>query len=351
MKQIAEELGISRTTVSLILQGKADEYRISPATQRQVLDYVEQKEFRPNYFAQALSGGKTGVIGVVFPDVFESFMSKMIRGIESALYSEGYTLMVSTTRFDQAREKKILEKMIWQKVDGIILAPTVGFAKSNVPDSHYLVTLKQSSIPVVVVDRMTKGVSFPGVFQKDYELAFSYLDDFLGLVENQKKPGRVICVSLNLDASSIHNRMKGASDATQSRGWNWSTILLETQDFGAKDLENAIDVVYSLPSIEPVVFFVTTEGLAEKLYWHLENRGIKEKNILRFGSTSSYLPSLFTREIPQPHEAIGYGAGRYLEKLILRKSNLEDEGKKITPEVYQTTKLLFPAEVESIDIQ
>jgi len=75
MKQIAQELGLSRTTVSLVLQQKGDQHRIAKETQERILTYARSAGFRPDYFASALNSRHSGVIGAVFPDVFESSRS------------------------------------------------------------------------------------------------------------------------------------------------------------------------------------------------------------------------------------------------------------------------------------
>jgi DNA-binding LacI/PurR family transcriptional regulator len=345
MKEIAQALGISRTTVSLVLQGRGDEYRISPETQMLVRSYVEESDFKPNYFAQALNRGKTGVIGVVFPDVFESFMSKMIRGIESALYPQGYTLSVSTTRFDLAREKAILETMVWQQVDGIIWAPTVGFRGESVKISPSTV-LVDAAIPMVLVDRTLPITStqpsnaesnnqnqvsnpnstnepsrFPGVYQEDYAMAYKKVWEVLRA--QSTSTGTLVSVSLDLDASSLLERQKGAQAACQELGWKYVPILLHQQDPQSKDLESKLAHLVQSTIAQPLVFFSTTAGIAEKLYWLIHSSPLSESftsrpasaPIIRFGESSTWMPSPF-EEITQPHEAMGMLAGLWIQKLI-----------------------------------
>lgn len=69
MKSIAEDLGVSRSTVSFVLAGEAERRRINPETAERILKRAQALGFRPNYFAQALNTRKTGAIGLVFPDV------------------------------------------------------------------------------------------------------------------------------------------------------------------------------------------------------------------------------------------------------------------------------------------
>ncbi len=81
MKNLADMLGVSRTTVSLAQRRESDAARISPRTRELILAKAEELQF-PNYFATALNKGRTGTIGVVFPDVFEEYMSAMVAGME-----------------------------------------------------------------------------------------------------------------------------------------------------------------------------------------------------------------------------------------------------------------------------
>lgn len=318
MKQIAEELGVSRTTVSLVLQGKGEEYRISTDTQKMIQEYVKQKEYRPNYFAKALNKGSTKLIGAVFPDVFESFMGNIIRGIESVLYPQDYSLMISTSRFDSQREQGLIEKMLYQGVEGIILVPTMPFSGDGQRQEYrYLKRLIDSNYPLVTVDRKIPGLETNCVLQNDKEAAYEATVGALGAgIEH------LTCVSFDLEASSIQQRIAGYREACEDRGVVPETILLEKIDPDSDDLFEAIRSQTSCGG-----YLVTTSGLAEKLSWVLRKLGRKEE-IIRFGRSSAWQTGSWM-ELAHPHQQMGGEAARLITSLL--ETPAEDHRRIICP--------------------
>jgi DNA-binding LacI/PurR family transcriptional regulator len=344
MKDLAQQLGLSRTTVSLVMQGRGDEYRISQATQNLIRTLVEETDFKPNYFAKALNSGKSAVIGAIFPDVFEPFMSNLIRGIETVLYLRDYSLSISTSRFDVRREQALVEKTLWQGADGIILVPTMPFCNQVPYDSSHISPLLDLDYPLVVVDRTVPGLETHRVVQDDYGMTRKAMEELIGRLmasstskadsppseaETGAKAGiyqapaghwfRIPCISFNLAASSIKARVQAYTDTMHASGQQPETLFLDCIDSDSPDLSDG--VLRMLGSARPPdAYFVTTSGLAEKLHWLL-SRSISAPAtpILRFGSSSRWLESPFI-EIPQPHEQMGVAVANLMLDLIDRKT-------------------------------
>ena len=332
MKDIAKQLGLSRTTVSLVMQGRGDEYRISQATQNLIKTLVEETDFKPNYFAKALNSGKSAMIGAIFPDVFEPFMSNLIRGIETVLYHRGYSLTISTSRFDASREQALVDKTVWQGADGIILVPTMPFNGQAPYDNSHICPLLDLDYPLVVVDRTIPGLETHRVVQDDYGMARAAIERLIGRLSS---PGNleaqaqgaaphhllhIPCVSFDLAASSIKARVQAYLDTVVATGQQAETLFLDCIDPESTDLSDLVQG--QLESARPPdAFFVTTAGLAEKLYWLLQrSTRLSSVPILRFGSSSRWLESPFI-EIPQPHEQMGVAVADLILDLIDRQAN------------------------------
>ena len=67
LKDIAETLNLSKTTVSWVLSGRADEKGISAATQQRVSRCAQRLNYRPNLLARSLNTGESGMIGLILP--------------------------------------------------------------------------------------------------------------------------------------------------------------------------------------------------------------------------------------------------------------------------------------------
>src|SRR5918992_5543372 len=119
MRRIAQELGVSVTTVSKVLNEHAD---IGPATRARVLARVQELGYRPNAVARSLSLRRTNTLGVVIPDLMHSFFVEIVAGIESVMSARGYGLLLCSSGEDLRKERSELEMLRARQVDGIVLA-------------------------------------------------------------------------------------------------------------------------------------------------------------------------------------------------------------------------------------
>ncbi len=305
MKQIAEHLGISRTTVSLVLKGAGDQYRISPSTQQRILSYARSSGYRPNYFASALNSRHSKVIAAIFPDVFESFMGRIVKGMESVLYEQGYSLMLSTSRFDPERERSLIDSMLYRGCDGLVLIPTMPYSHEPPYDSSYIRDIVSEAPPIVLVDRTIPDITLPCVLQLDYRRTAEALTPAA-----ESGCRNIVCISFDLQASSIRDRLRGYSDVMKYYGLQEQVFFLTSQDPTSGDLTEYLDSLETMPDL----FFVTTSGLADKLSFLLKQR-CSTAPIIRFGSSAPWSMDTMT-DIPQPHEAMGAEAARLLLSCI-----------------------------------
>src|SRR5690606_16704683 len=100
---IARALGVSTTTVSFVLNGKAKEKRLSEALTKRVMDYVEEVGYKPNELAKSLRTGKTKIIGLIIEDISNPFFSNIARLIEEKAYSRGYRIIYCSTENDSRK--------------------------------------------------------------------------------------------------------------------------------------------------------------------------------------------------------------------------------------------------------
>jgi LacI family transcriptional regulator len=119
MRRIAEELGVSVTTVSKVLNEHAD---IGPATRERVLKKVEELGYRPNAVARSLSLRRSHTLGVIIPDLMHSFFVEIVASIESVVSNRGYGLLLCSSGEDARKERRELEMLRARQVDGLVVA-------------------------------------------------------------------------------------------------------------------------------------------------------------------------------------------------------------------------------------
>jgi len=154
IKEIAKRLGVSVSTVSRALN---DHSTIGLTTKMRVKKLAEELNYEPNQRAIQFLQGKSHTIGVILPELSESFFSAAISGIEDIADKRNYTVIFAQSHDDAEREKKLVEKMRTQRVDGLL----VSVAKTTSTFDHFEV-LKKSNIPVVFFDRIppVKNIHF-----------------------------------------------------------------------------------------------------------------------------------------------------------------------------------------------
>lgn len=146
IKDIAKRLNVSMSTVSRALSNHP---RIGLRTKMRVQQLAKELNYEPNTQAISFKQKKTYVIGVVLPYIREEFFSEAISGIETLALEHDYTILFGQSYDDPEREKKTLEAMKRQRVDGVIIS----LSKQTNQYLH-LQTLDKYNIPVVYFDRV-----------------------------------------------------------------------------------------------------------------------------------------------------------------------------------------------------
>jgi LacI family transcriptional regulator len=145
MKRIAGELGVSITTVSKVLNNRAD---ISEATRSRVLAKVEELGYRRNAVARSLSLRRSHTLGIVIPDLMHSFFVEIIAGIEPVASVRGYGLLLCSSSENPGKEQSELEMLRSRQVDGIVLASAHGSGTTEM-----LRQLTKQGTALVMIDR------------------------------------------------------------------------------------------------------------------------------------------------------------------------------------------------------
>ncbi len=230
INDIAKHLKIAKSTVSLIINGKADERRISKELQAKVLDYVREVRFYPHHLAQSLATGRSSSIGLIVEDISDSFFGPIALMIENLAKTKGYRIMYSSTLGDTNTAIEIINFFRRSQLDGYIIAPTKGIEDvvKEMVDEH---------IPIVLFDRdPVEGVDFVGTNNKEAMTeACMHLYD--------KGFRQIGFVTLESTQSQMHERLLGYHLEELSN--NIIKLLLKQIEKPTKD--NASHVV--LPSV------------------------------------------------------------------------------------------------------
>lgn len=148
---ISERTGYSVSTVSRVLSGKAQKYRISQAAVERITQEANQCEYRPNLVAQSLRTQKSQTIGLLVPGIENPFFATLSAIVIELLGARGYHTLVADSGESEQEELNALQMFQSRSVDGIICVPV-----SSSPQLHEKIGQR---IPFVLLDRYFKETS------------------------------------------------------------------------------------------------------------------------------------------------------------------------------------------------
>lgn len=161
LKDIAKMAGVSTSTVSFVLNGKAEQMRISKPIVEKVHQIVKKSGYQPNRVAVSLRTGKSKIIGLLVDDISNQFFASCAKFIEDEANEYGYKVIFCCTENDAHRARTLLNILNYQQVDGFIITPTVKMNK----DIEQLVQYKK---PFVLMDRYFPEINTPYVLVNNY---------------------------------------------------------------------------------------------------------------------------------------------------------------------------------------
>jgi LacI family transcriptional regulator len=150
---VATRAGVSKTTVSRVLNGKAD---VDAATASRVNRVIDELGYVPSFRAVGLARGRTGAVGMLVPSLSWPWVAEVVQGVSDALEEAGHGMLLYTGDRGQESLNRFATSSSGQAYDGLILV-TPEHALDYVTDLH------RTGVPVVMVDDRGLGPNLPTV--------------------------------------------------------------------------------------------------------------------------------------------------------------------------------------------
>jgi LacI family transcriptional regulator len=323
---IARQLNISITTVSFILNGKAEEKRISKAVSEKVLKLVEELNYKPNQLAKSLRTGKTNIIGLMVEDISNTFFSNIARLIEEGVYKKGYRIIYCSTENDIAKTKELINMFQDRHVDGYIITPSERIE----PEIEQL--LKQD-LPVVLFDRVVPALATNYVGIDNFGSAYTGARHLL-----EQGFERIAFITSDSNQSQMTERLEGYEKALQVH--NKQSYVRRIPFTGRKEVivDQVAAFLAANKEIDAVIFatnYLAIGGLQAIRRLGLQIPG--QLGVVAFDEHDIYpLHSPAITAIAQPVVEIA----QHLIRILLK--NLEEGGQPRKPEsVVLSTSLII----------
>lgn len=306
IKDIAKALGISKSTVSRVLQNA---YDVNPKTRQKVMDKIQELRYRPNMMARNLKKKSTKTIGVNIPAFDIPFYSQAIGGIQNEATRQGYNIITCQSNEDFETELKNIETLLASQVDGLLIS--ISKTTRNV---KHLLELQRNNIPVVLFNRVAGLMDFSKVFVNDIDGAYKMVNYLIG-----KGHKRIAHISGPRNLSLSKKRIEGYKKSLQDHDIPFTEELLIEGDFSFSDGARCANALLDR-GIKMDAIFCVCDSMALGCMQALKLRGYKiPKDIAVAGYTNDPAaefvdPGLTT--IAQPSYQIGVEAAALLIKKI-----------------------------------
>ena len=165
LTDIARLANVSVTTASYVLNGKAVQRRISPATVERVMAVAEQQGFQLDQQAAGLRRGQSRTLGFIIPDLENPSYARLAKLLEQRARQRGYQLLIAGSDDEPDTERQVLQVLRSRRCDALIVASCL-----PADDESYR-KIQASGTPVIALDRALDAEHFCSVVSDDREAA------------------------------------------------------------------------------------------------------------------------------------------------------------------------------------
>jgi len=241
LKDVAERAHTSTATVSYVLNGGTGRY-ISDELRERVLKAAQELNYVKSALASGLKGKKRGVIAITVPQFTNIFFSRIVLAVEQVAIEHSYLVTVSNTFDDPDRERKVIDSLIQQRVDGVVLIPNE-YGKSNYESLHRI------GIPTVVAERPLLDGDYDYVLMDNFEAA--YLSTRYLLQHGHRN---IAFLTWDAQANSLQKRLIGYQAALEEQNVPFKPEYVFQDEFTPEAGARMTERLLALPDITAVVY-------------------------------------------------------------------------------------------------
>lgn len=302
IKDIAQKLGISVATVSRVLNNSG---YASNEVREQVLECAKELNYTPNIAAKSLKVNKTNTIGVIIPDISNSYFMSAAKGIEDALESDDLTLIIASTNENESKEQRVLKTLMQHRVDCLVLA-TSGLDKIR------LEKLLPKTVPVVLFDRVIEDDdSYNYVVEDNYQGAYELMEDVL-----KRGHTDIGFVVGSLRVSTGKERLRGVNECLREHDIEVPEFNYFYGNYTLEDGRRAADYFLHMETIPTAIVSFNntmTQGMINRFAENGSNKGSKIL-IASYGSLD--FENLLDDQYFFSHKQYPYNMGKEVGKII-----------------------------------
>lgn len=251
LKDIARIAGVSPSTVSFVLNGKAKQMRISETLATRIMEVAKKEGYHPNPVAVSLRTGKSQILGLIVETISGNFFASLSRIIEDEAARFGYKVVYTSTENNRQKGKELIGMLSQRQVDGYIITPTPGMEQD-------IKELIADNKPVVLMDSYFPGIDVPHVLVNNYEGVMKGMAHVI-----EKGYRRIGFVTVDLDLVQMEDRLKAYQDSMSKAGLSTDNLVLalKYEEDKEQGIHNVTSFIQNTPDLEAVFFATNYLGL------------------------------------------------------------------------------------------
>ena len=298
---VAREAGVSMATVSRVVNGNKN---VKENTRKKVLEVIERLDYRPNAVARGLASKKTTTVGVVIPNIANSYFSILAKGIDDIAAMYKYNIVLASSDEDDDKEINVINTLFAKQVDGIIFM------------GHHLTEKIRAEF-----SRSRTPVVLAGTVDFDYKAAVADVVD--RLAENNQE---IAFVSGPLiDEINGKVRLAGYKQGLEKNNLSFKEGLVFEINYNYKD---GFELAKRVLNSGATAAYVAEDELAAGLLNGLFEAGVNVPEDFEIITSNDSPITSYTRpnltSISQPVYDLGAVSMRMLTK-IMNKEELEEK--------------------------
>lgn len=293
LSDIAQLAGVSVTTASYVINGKAEQQRISSATVERVRAVVELHGFTPNPQAAGLRSRHTRTLGFILPDLENPSYARIAKLLEQGARARGYQLLIASSDDAPDSERQLLQLFRARRCDALIVASCLPTS-----DDSYR-QLQAKGIPIIAIDRVMEPEHFCSVISDDREASLQLTRSLLDPV-----PKQIALIGARPELSISQERAAGFKEALA--GFKGEVLIEHGESFSRECGKQLMDEMLQrrhLPDALVTTSYVLLQGVFDALHdFPLKSRPLR---LGTFGDTQllDFLP-LPVNAMAQQHQLI-----------------------------------------------
>ncbi len=315
IKDVAKRAGVSISTVSRVIN---DSKPVTDEVKQKVIDVIKETGYIPNPLARSLVTKKSQLIGVIVPEVSDSFVSEILNGIEEVAKMYDYEILLANTYSDKEQELKSINLLRAKQVEGIVMVCW------KVEEDH-INYIQNCNIPATYISKTARDYDIHTVSTSNKEATY---DMTKYLIDKGHKDIAFIMTSKD-DTTLEMERLAGYEQALKEKNMEVNQKLIKYGDVGYEDGYDSMKELLD-EGIVPHAAFVTGDEAAIGAINAACDAGYRvPEDISVAGFNDVKIAKIYRPKLTTVHQPL-YDMGAVAIRMVIKMINKESlESKKI----------------------